>query len=271
MIDAILTNTLSAGNEPPHPQLPARRRRTVARLQSPAATRALSTNSSEAHGRRSGKTMEVYNRTPYLWFPTTGMDVAGREYFTLVIKASFRLSLPIPTIRPRPLSEQVPFVTADHLHRRAGLFRNTLWETDFAFRKSQAATWWCRVPPMPRTASPPKRFRSGCVSGNGQKVFMSSGHREWLVVGPTISATKPHPFTRQAFSATTPHLEVLTGSNPDDPKPPAYQENPAGRGYACTQKSVAPDRCSPCPRPKKSTTPVTSPLRELIGQWRLAR
>ena len=198
--------------------------------------------------------MQVYNRTPYLWFPTMGMDVAGREFLVLVIKGSFAFP-ERPNDPLQPLAQQVPFVTADRFTGEPG-FSATLWETDFAFRKRACDVVVQGAAHAPG-GKPAEKVQVGLRIGQWSKSFHVVGHREWVVVGPSVSATRPHPFTRQAFSYDT----AFGGrdlSNPEDDKPPAYAENPSGRGYA-HPKNQSRLGGRPLPNTEEIDRPITSP------------
>ena len=142
--------------------------------------------------------MQVYNRTPYLWFPTMGMDVAGREFLVLVIKGSFAFP-ERPNDPLQPLAQQMPFVTADRFTGEPG-FSATLWETDFAFRKRACDVVVQGAAHAPG-GKPGEKVQVGLRVGQWSKSFHVVGHREWVVVGPSVSATRPHPFTRRSREA----------------------------------------------------------------------
>lgn len=198
--------------------------------------------------------MQVYNRTPFLWFPTMGMDVAGREYLSFVIKGSFAFP-DHPNDEPKPLAAQLPFVTADTFTGEPG-FSATLWETDFAFRKPKCDVVVQGAAYAPG-GKPATQVQVGLRVGQWSKSFNVIGHREWVVVGPSISATRPHPFTRQVFNYDT-AFGGVDRSNPDDPKPPAYADNPSGRGYA-SPKNQSRISGMPLPNTEELGTPITSP------------
>ena len=198
--------------------------------------------------------MQVINRTPFLWFPTMGMDAAGREFLVFVVKGSFAFP-DHPNDPPKPLTLQTPFVTADTFTGEPG-FSATRWETDFAFRK-QACDVVVQGDAHAPGGKPAEKVQVGLRVGQWSKSFHVVGHREWVVVGPSISASRPHPFTRQAFSYDT-AFGGVDRLNPDDPKPPAYAENPVGRGYASPKNQ---SRLSgvPLPNTEEIGHPVTSP------------
>ncbi|UYV37336.1 DUF2169 domain-containing protein [Rhodobacteraceae bacterium D3-12] len=198
--------------------------------------------------------MQVYNRTPYLWFPTMGMDVAGREYLSFVIKGSFAFP-DNPNDLPEPLSEQVPLVTADTFKGEPG-FSATLWETDFAFRKANCDVVVQGAAYAPG-GKPATKVQVGLRVGQWSKSFNVIGPRNWVVVGPTVSTTRPHPFTRQEFSYDT-AFGGADLSNPDDDKPPAYVANPSGCGYA-SPKNQSRLTGQPLPNTEELHEPVTSP------------
>lgn len=172
--------------------------------------------------------MRVLNRTPYLWFPTVGMDVAGRDHLLLVVKASFDFPNH-PNDTPQPCKVQIPFVTADTFTGEPG-FSATRWETDFGFRKSRCDVVVNGDAHAPG-GKPVEEMQVGLRVGRWSKSFRVVGHREWVVVGPSISATRPHPFTRMPISYDH-AFGGVDRSNADDPAPPAYAENPVGKGYA---------------------------------------
>ncbi len=198
--------------------------------------------------------MQVFNRTPYIWFPTMGMDVAGREFLVLVIKGSFAFPDHSDGV-PKPLSTQTPFVTADTFTGEPG-YSATRWETDFAFRK-QACDVVVQGAAYAPGSKPVEMAQVGLRVGQWSKRFHVVGHREWVVVGPSISASRPHPFTRQPFSYDT-AFGGVDRLNPDVPNPPAYAENPAGRGYA-SPKNQSRLSGAPLPNTEEIGDPVTSP------------
>lgn len=198
--------------------------------------------------------MQVFNRTPFLWFPTMGMDVAGREFLVVVIKGSFAFP-ESHDAAPQPLSTQTPFVTADTFTGAPG-FSATRWESDFAFRK-RACDVVVQGAAYAPGGKPVEMVQVGLRVGQWSKRFHVVGHREWVVVGPSISASRPHPFTRQPFGYDT-AFGGIDRLNPDDTAPPAFAPNPAGRGYASPRNQ---SRLSgaPLPNTEEIDVPVITP------------
>lgn len=203
--------------------------------------------------------MKVYNRHGYLHQHTMGMDVAGREYFSLVIKGTWAFpDTPGAPMRKLPETEQTPLVMADQ-HTGDPGFSATLWETDFAFRKPA-----CDVVVQGAAYAPngqkAERVQVGIRIGDWHKTLMVVGHREWRVVGPAVMATDPYPFSRQPFS-----YDVAFGGtdtlDPDVDNPHAYAANPVGRGYATPRNQ---DRLSGAPLPltEEPGVEITSPYED---------
>ncbi|MEQ6250655.1 DUF2169 domain-containing protein [Sulfitobacter sp. HNIBRBA3233] len=201
--------------------------------------------------------MKVFNRPGYLHQHTVGMDVAGREHFVLVIKGSF--GFPDHSGAPmQPAAEHVPLVYADE-HTGAPGFSATRWETDFAFRKPKCdiVVQGAAYAPGGRRA---ERVQVGLRVGGWQKSFHVVGHREWRVLGPSIAATDPYPFTRQAFGYDT-AFGGVDRLDPDDATPPAYYPNPHGRGFA-SFRNQSKLSGQPLPLTEEVGQPVTSPYEE---------
>ena len=172
--------------------------------------------------------MEIYNQTRTVCEFTMGMDKAGREYLSLVVKGTY--DFPDDErgeLRPSPT--QRPLVMADEFTGEPG-YSATLWESDFAFRKPacDVVLQGCAYNPNSR---PAERVRVGLRIGGWSKALDVVGDRTWQVAGPAIASTKPRPFVRQPFGYDT----AFGGVDRLDPKvehPPAYRPNPVGTGWA---------------------------------------
>jgi hypothetical protein len=201
--------------------------------------------------------MEVYNRPGYLHQHATGVDVAGREHFTFTVKGSF--DFPTRSGAPMtPAEVHTPFVFADQATGEPG-FSATLWETDFAFRKPKCDVVLQGVAYVPG-GKKATRVQVGVRVGRWQKSFHVVGHREWRVLGPSVRATDPYPFVRQPFGYDT-AFGGVDRLNPDDPKPPAYMDNPHGRGFA-SFRNQAQLSGQPLPLTEEVSEPVTSPYED---------
>lgn len=201
--------------------------------------------------------MKVFNRPGYLHQHTMGMDVAGREYFVMVIKGSF--DFPSRSgAQAMPCADHVPLVYADEATGEPG-FSSTRWETDFAFRKPK-----CDIVVQGAAYAPggrkTERVQVGLRVGRWQKSFHVVGHREWRVLGPSVRATDPYPFVRQSFGYDT-AFGGVDRLNPDDPKPLAYMPNPHGRGFA-SFRNQAQLSGQPLPLTEEVGAPVVSPYEE---------
>ena len=199
--------------------------------------------------------MKILNQTRYKHEFTMGMDNSGREYLSLVVKGTFDFPAN-PEDTPRVSAEQRPLVMADEASGAPG-YSSTLWETDFAFRKTRCdvVLQGAAYAPFGQAA---ERVRVGIRVGNWLKQFDVVGQREWRVIGPAITATRPYPFTRQPFSYDT------AFGGPDrsvhgDPAPPVYRANPVGTGYA-TLRSNAQISGIPLPNTESPDDPVLSPF-----------
>jgi hypothetical protein len=172
--------------------------------------------------------MQIYNQTRYLAQQTMGMDKTGREFLSLVVKGTFTFP-----DRPGEVAEvaedQRPFVMADEYEGAPG-FSATLWETDFAFRKARCDVILQGAAYAPG-GRPAERVRVGVKVGAWSKQLDVVGQREWRVVGPTVVATRPFPFTRQPFSYGT-AFGGVDRTDPEDKLPPVYAPNPVGTGWA---------------------------------------
>ena len=175
--------------------------------------------------------MQIYNQTGYPALFTMGMDKAAHEYVVLVAKATFDF----PTVPGGPAlksAEQVALVMADIAAGEPG-YSDTLWETDFAFRKPRCdvVLQGCAYAPNGRAAD---RVRVGLKVGNWSKMFDVFGHREWRSIGPTFHPTSPAPFIRQPFGYGT-AFGGVDRLDPDDKLPDSYRLNPVGRGWSRTR------------------------------------
>ncbi|TCM86472.1 DUF2169 family type VI secretion system accessory protein [Rhodovulum steppense] len=170
--------------------------------------------------------MEILNQTRFVPAFTQGMDKAGREHLVLVVKGTF--DFPDTGEVPPIAEDQRPLVMADEYTGAPG-FSAPLWETDFAFRKAR-----CDVIVNGSAHAPGGRpvqgVRVGIRVGDWSKTLDVIGAREWRVVGPVVTATEPHPFTKMRFSYDT-AFGGPDRSDPDDPAPAVYRPNPVGLGW----------------------------------------
>ena len=177
--------------------------------------------------------MQILNQTHYRHDFTMGMDKAGREFLSLVVKGTFAFPA-TPRDVPTPADEQRALVMAEEFTGAPG-FSATLRETDFAFRKTACDVILQGAAYAPG-GQPAERVRVGLRVGDLVKQFDVVGQREWRGVGPVITSTRPYPFTRQSFSYGT----AFGGPNrsvPEDPAPPVYLPNPVGIGDATLRTS----------------------------------
>ncbi|WP_149141260.1 DUF2169 family type VI secretion system accessory protein [Gemmobacter caeruleus] len=199
--------------------------------------------------------MQVHNQTRFVHQMTMGMDVAGREFVSLVIKGSFAFP-DQPGAAPGLLDPQRPLVMADEATGAPG-FSATLWETDFAFRKARCDVVAQGAAHAPG-GRPAERVRVGLRVGQWVKQFDVVGPRQWRVLGPAITATRPHPFTRQPFSYDT-AFGGPDRARPDDPAPPVFADNPVGLGFATLSPGAQIDGLA-LPNTEAVDDPVTSPF-----------
>ncbi|PUB17266.1 DUF2169 family type VI secretion system accessory protein [Yoonia sediminilitoris] len=172
--------------------------------------------------------MQVFNQTRFVHQHTTGMDIKGHEYLSLVVRGTFDFPDDSRSV-PQPSAEQLPLVMADEATGEPG-FSATMWETDFAFRKPHTEVIAQGAAYAPG-GKPAERVRVGIKVDDWVKQFDVVGYREWRNAGPAILATRPVPFTKQTFSYDT----AFGGPDrldPDEPKPYVYMPNPVGRGFA---------------------------------------
>ena len=198
--------------------------------------------------------MRVLNQTPFVHQFTMGMDKAGREFLSFVVKGTFafpeRASDP-----PMPAAGQRPLVMADEYTGAPG-FSAPLWESDFAFRKARCDVVLQGAAHAPG-GRPAERVRVGIKVGGWSKQFDVVGQREWRVLGPAITATRPYPFTRQPFSYDT-AFGGPDQSDPDDRAPAVYLPNPVGLGFS-TVGGQSHLSGRPLPNTEAVDEPVTSP------------
>ena len=172
--------------------------------------------------------MQIYNQTRCVTQFTQGMDVAGREYLSLVIKGT--LDFPEepggqPTISPTA----EPLVMADEYWGEPG-FSAVKWETDFAFRKHRCDVILNGCAHAPG-GTPATRVRVGIRVGQWSKTLDVVGDRAWRYAGPSIFPSDPLPFTRIPIT----YARAWGGIDRLDPKTdpaPAYMANPVGTGWA---------------------------------------
>jgi hypothetical protein len=184
---------------------------------------------------------------------TMGLDVAAREYLSLVIKATY--DFPAPGGTPTRAKVQRPLIMADEFSGPPG-FSAPLWETDFAFRKTRCDVVAQGAAYAPG-GKPAERVRVGLRVGNWVKQFDVVGPRKWRTLGPSITATRPFPFTRLAFGYDT----AFGGPDRswDGDTPPAYAENPFGLGFAAARSGSRIDGLD-LPVTEAADDPVTSPF-----------
>jgi hypothetical protein len=70
--------------------------------------------------------------------------------------------------------------------------------------------------------------------GDWVKQFDVVGAREWRVLGPAVTATRPLPFRRMPFSYDT-AFGGVDALDPDDDLPAVYEDNPVGTGFAAVR------------------------------------
>jgi len=185
---------------------------------------------------------------------TMGMDVAGREYLSLVVKGTF--DFPEPGGVAKRAKAQRPLVFADEYTGAPG-FSAPLWETDFAFRKG-ACDVVAQGAAYAPNGQPAERVRVGLRVGDWVKQFDVVGPRQWRTLGPKVTATRPYPFTRLAFGYDTAFGgpdRSLEGKG----TPPVFAENPVGLGYATARSGSRLDGLD-LPLTEDPADPVTSPF-----------
>lgn len=175
--------------------------------------------------------MQIWNQMGYPHQFTGGMDKAGHDYITVVVKGTFDFP-DVPYGPVRKSAEQTPLVMADTQTGEPG-YSATLWETDFAFRKPRCDVIanGCAYAPG---GKPTERVPVGIKVGSWSKLFEVVGHREWRAIGPIFTATSPHPFFKMPIS-----YDVAWGGtdtlDPEDTLPGAYLRNPVGTGWSRTK------------------------------------
>ena len=172
--------------------------------------------------------MEIHNQTRTLSEFTMGMDKAGREHLSLVVKGTYAFP-DDERDEPRPSPEPRPLVMADEFTGEPG-HSATLWESDFAFRKPACDVVLQGAARAPG-GRPAERVRVGLKVGRWSKVLDVVGAREWRVVGPAVMATRPLPFARQPFGYDT-AFGGVDRLDPEVEHPAAYMPNPVGTGWA---------------------------------------
>ena len=139
--------------------------------------------------------------------------------------------------------------------RRA--FPHRMWETDFAFRKA-ACDVVAQGAAYTPGGKPAERVRVGLRVGDWTKQFDVVGPRQWRTLGPSITATKPFPFTRLAFGYDT-AFGGPDRSRADEKQPPVYADNPYGLGFATVRAGSRIDGLD-LPLTEAVDDPVTSPF-----------
>lgn len=198
--------------------------------------------------------MQVYNRTSFDHGVTMGMDVAGREFLSLVVKGTYGFP-DHRDQRPVPCPYQSPLVMADE-HTGAPGFSATKWETDYAFRKAKCDVVLQGAAYAPG-GKPCERVQVGLKVGAMVKTFHVVGAREWRVLGPAITATRPHPFVRMEFGYDTAFGGACT-LDPENDQPSAYLPNPVGMGFATVKNQSRLDGTL-LPNTEELNAEVTSP------------
>jgi hypothetical protein len=198
--------------------------------------------------------MLIRTSTRYLSQFTMARDTEAREHLSLVIKGTF--DFPEQGQVATRARVQRPLIMADIYEGKPG-YSAPLWETDFAFRKGKCDVVAQGAAYAPN-GQPAERVRIGLRVGHWVKQFDVVGPRQWRTLGPTITATKPYPFTRLAFSYDT------AFGGPDrslvgDGAPPVYPANPFGYGYATARSGSRLDGLD-LPLTEDPADPVTSPF-----------
>ncbi|MDA8587054.1 DUF2169 domain-containing protein [Rhodobacteraceae bacterium] len=184
-----------------------------------------------------------------------GMPKSGREYLSLVVKSTY--SFPENHLEEPAYSEiQEDLVMADEYKGEPG-FSTPIRETDFAFRKAKCDVIAHGAAHAPNGA-PTERVRVGIKVGTMLKQFDVVGAHEWRLVGPSITSTQYHPFTRMEFSYDT-AFGGPDQSDPENETPLVFHENPVGLGYASAgewNNLIG----RPLPNTEEVGKPVTSPF-----------
>lgn len=198
--------------------------------------------------------MQIRTSTRFLSQFTMGMDAAGREFLSLVIKATY--DFPAPGGTPQRAKIQRPLIMADEYAGPPGLSA-PLWETDFAFRKTMCDVVAQGAAYAPG-GKPVERVRVGLRVGAWVKQFDVVGPRQWRTLGPSITATRPYPFTRLPFGYDT-AFGGPDRSRTDDKAPPTFADNPYGLGFATVRAGSRIDGLD-LPLTEAIDDPVTSPF-----------
>jgi hypothetical protein len=197
--------------------------------------------------------MQIRSSTRFPTQFTMGMDVAGREFLSLVIKGTF--DFPEPGGVACRAKVQRPLIMADEYDGPPG-FSAPKWETDFAFRKARCDVMAQGAAYAPG-GKPAERVRVGLRVGDWVKQFDVVGPRQWRTLGPTVSATKPFPFARLAFSYDTAFGGPDRSWQGDGA--PVYADNPHGLGFAAARSGSLIDGLD-LPLTEDPAAPVTSPF-----------
>jgi hypothetical protein len=197
--------------------------------------------------------MLIRTSTRYASQFTMGMDVAGREFLSLVVKGTF--DFPGPGQVARRSRDQRPLILADVYDGPPG-YSAPKWETDFAFRKAACDVVLQGAAYAPG-GQPAERVRVGLRVGDWVKQFDVVGPRQWRTLGPSVTATRPYPFTRLAFSYDT------AFGGPDrswqGEGAPVFVDNPYGLGFAAARSGSRIDGLD-LPLTEDPADPVTSPF-----------
>ena len=197
--------------------------------------------------------MLIRTSTRYASQFTMAMDVAGREFLSLVVKGTF--DFPGPGQVARRSRDQRPLILADIYDGPPG-FSAPKWETDFAFRKAACDVVLQGAAYAPG-GQPAERVRVGLRVGDWVKQFDVVGPRQWRTLGPSVTATRPYPFTRLAFSYDT------AFGGPDrswqGEGAPVFMDNPYGLGFAAARSGSRIDGLD-LPLTEDPADPVTSPF-----------
>lgn len=199
--------------------------------------------------------MRILSQTRFPAQSTMGMDASGREFLSLVIKGTWDFP-DAPGAAPKRARDQRPLILADEYAGAPG-FSPPLWETDFAFRKGRCDVVAQGAAYAPG-GRPVERVRVGLRVGDWVKQFDVVGPRQWRTLGPSITATRPYPFTRLAFGYDT------AFGGPDraragDEAPPVYADNPFGLGFSTIRAGARLDGLD-LPLTEAPDDPVTSPF-----------
>lgn len=199
--------------------------------------------------------MRILTNTRFQAQSTMGLDVAGREYLSLVVKGTWDFPPP-GSATPQKARVQRPLIMADEFTGAPG-FSAPRWETDFAFRKA-ACDVVAQGAAYAPGGRPAERVRVGLRVGDWVKQFDVVGPRQWRTLGPSITATRPFPFTRLAFGYDT-AFGGPDRSRMDEEAPPVFADNPYGLGFATVRAGSRIDGLD-LPLTEAADDPVTSPF-----------